>query len=107
MRKPKDFDTELKALNERARELRARKLQQLGELVVATGADALPIDALAGALLCAAEAKDDAARMGWRVRGAAYFQRTRRKKTGSLASASSAPQRDRGTLPLVGGGGPK
>ena len=40
MRKPRDFDAELKALDDKARELRTRKVQQLGELVIATGADA-------------------------------------------------------------------
>ncbi len=57
MRKPKDFDAELKVLDDKARLLRTRKLQQLGELVVATGADATPIEILAGALLAAADAK--------------------------------------------------
>ena len=41
MRKPRDFDAELKALVDKARNLKSRKVQQLGELVVATGADAL------------------------------------------------------------------
>ena len=51
MRKVRDFDTELKALNDRARLLRSRKIQQFGELIEATGADALEPDLLAGALL--------------------------------------------------------
>ncbi|MGX7872852.1 conjugal transfer protein TraD [Mesorhizobium sp. ORM6] len=41
MRKPRDFDAELYALEEKARELKTRKVQQLGELVIATGADQL------------------------------------------------------------------
>ena len=40
MRKPRDFDAELKALGDKARDLKSRKVQQLGELVIATGADA-------------------------------------------------------------------
>ncbi|MER8634485.1 conjugal transfer protein TraD, partial [Mesorhizobium opportunistum] len=32
MRKPRDFDAELKALEDKARELKTRKVQQLGEL---------------------------------------------------------------------------
>lgn len=40
MRKPRDYDAELKALVDKARELKTRKVQQLGELVIATGADA-------------------------------------------------------------------
>ena len=46
MRKPRDYDAELKALEDKARELKTRKVQQLGELVIATGADALTADEL-------------------------------------------------------------
>lgn len=55
MCKPRDFDSEMKALNDRAKLLQERKLHQLGEIVIATGADMLPIDVLAGALLVAVE----------------------------------------------------
>ena len=41
MRKPRDFDAELKALEDKAKDLKNRKVQQLGELVILTGADAL------------------------------------------------------------------
>jgi len=51
MRKPRDFDAELKALGDKARDLKTRKVQQLGELVIATGADSLSADELAGALI--------------------------------------------------------
>ena len=37
MRKPRDFDGELKALQDKARDLKSRKVQQLGELVIAAG----------------------------------------------------------------------
>src|SRR3546814_1687960 len=53
MRKVRDYDAELKALNDKAKALKARKVQQLGELVTSTGADALDLDVLAGALLAA------------------------------------------------------
>src|SRR5690606_19787164 len=36
MRKPRDYDAELKALEDKAKELKTRKVQQLGELVIAT-----------------------------------------------------------------------
>ena len=39
MRKPRDFDGELKALQDKARDLKSQKVQKLGELVIATGAD--------------------------------------------------------------------
>jgi hypothetical protein len=101
MRKPRDYDAELKALDERARELRTRKLGQLGELVIATGADALDAETLAGALLAAAESKDQAAKEAWRRRGAAFFQRPARRVAGSAGSDASgnAPAQG-GTLPL-------
>jgi hypothetical protein len=57
MRKPRDFDAELKALDDKVRGLKTRKVQQLGELVIATGADTLTTDELAGALIVLAENK--------------------------------------------------
>ena len=48
MRKVRDYDAELKALGDKARALKAKKVQQLGELVTSTGADALDPDMLAG-----------------------------------------------------------
>ena len=79
MRKPKDYDAELKALEDKARELKTRKVQQLGELVIATGADVLTADELAGALVAIAETKDAGKKEAWTKRGAAFFQgRTRR-----------------------------
>lgn len=77
MRKPRDFDAELKALNERTKQLQARKVEQFGQLVIASGADSLPIEQLAGLLLVAVENKDATAREMWRKRGAAFFHRTR------------------------------
>lgn len=74
MRKPRDFDAELKALTDKAAMLKARKVQQLGELVIATGADALDPETLTGALLCAAKTKDAKDREAWRASGAAFFQ---------------------------------
>jgi hypothetical protein len=89
MRKPRDFDAELKSLEDKARDLKARKVQQLGELVIATGADVLGHDELAGALIVLAETKDAGKREAWAKRGAAFFQgRTRR--------TASAPDRDTG-----------
>jgi hypothetical protein len=94
MRKPRDFDTELKALDDKARQLKARKVQQLGELVVACGADALSPEHLAGALLGVSEVKDASTKEGWRKRGAAFFQRSPRK------AASNADGKSDGALPL-------
>src|SRR3546814_7167990 len=51
MRKVRDYDAELRALGDKARTLKAKKVQQLGELVTSPGADALDADVLTGALL--------------------------------------------------------
>ncbi|MCL8384307.1 conjugal transfer protein TraD [Xanthobacter aminoxidans] len=92
MRKPRDFDAELKSLEHKARDLRSRKVQQLGELVISTGADALSADELAGALIVLAETKDAGKREAWAKRGAAYFQ-------GRSRQTASAPGRDTGGDP--------
>lgn len=97
MRKPRDFDLELKALADKAKLLKERRVRQLGELVIATDADALDADTLAGALLGAVVTKDASMKEGWRKAGASFFQRTARKP---------APRSERhadGTLPLDGG----
>ena len=100
MRKPRDYDAELKALDEQAAKLKVAKLKQLGELVIATRADALPIEMLAGALLAAATEKDKAVREGWRRAGVEFFQRTRRAQ-GEVAAGSAAGAPDGGgALPL-------
>ncbi|MFZ5748737.1 MAG: conjugal transfer protein TraD [Pseudomonadota bacterium] len=80
MRKPRDYDSELKALDDKAKLLKERRLRQLGELVVATGADALPVEQLAGALIAAVETNDTVAKEGWRKRGAAFFQGSRKAR---------------------------
>lgn len=83
MRKPRDYDAELKALEDKARELKTRKVQQLGELVIATGADALAPEELAGALIVLAETTDAAKREAWAKRGAAMFRGKTRRSTSS------------------------
>jgi hypothetical protein len=82
MRKPRDYDIELKALEDKTKQLKQRKIQQLGELVIATGADALDPESLAGALLRTMEASDAARKESWRKRGAEFFQGWPRKSTG-------------------------
>ena len=80
MRKTRDYDAELRALGDKAKALKAKKVQQLGELVTATGADALDLDVLAGALLhIIGEAQVAENREAWRSDGAAFFQRRGRK----------------------------
>ena len=75
MRKVRDFDAELKALNDKARSLKAKRVEQLGQLVAATGADALDVETLAGVLLDAVASKDASAKETWRAAGTAFFRR--------------------------------
>ncbi|KND60658.1 Conjugal transfer protein TraC [Candidatus Burkholderia verschuerenii] len=96
MRKPRDYDAELKALDDRAKELKTRKVQQLGELVIATGADTLTLDELAGALIVLAETKDGARREAWAKRGAAWFRgRSRRSASANDDDDNSAQTQPR------------
>lgn len=83
MRKPRDYDAELKALDDKVRQLKARKREQLGDLVIATGSNALPVEQLAGALLLAVEATDASVKEGQRTRGASFF----RAKSGARPGA--------------------
>lgn len=89
MRKVRDYDAELKALNDRARGLKAKRVQQLGELVAATGADSLDVETLAGALLEAIDSTDAAQKEAWQKSGAAFFQR-RARKTGKRTDGDAA-----------------
>ncbi|MBZ9683327.1 conjugal transfer protein TraD [Mesorhizobium sp. CO1-1-2] len=92
MRKPRDFDAELKALEDKARELKTRKVQQLGELVIATGADQLTTDELAGALVAIAETEDISKREAWAKRGMTFFEsRSRRTAPASERNPRGAP----------------
>ena len=85
MRKVRDYDAELKALGSKARALKAKRVEQLGQLVAATGADALDAETLAGVLLDAIGSKDTGAKEAWRAKGAAFFQRRGRKGGGAAA----------------------
>lgn len=106
MRKPRDFDAELKALEDKAREIKTRKVQQLGDLVIATGADAFTAEELAGALLVLAETKDPGRKEAWGRRGAAFFQgRPRRSAAASDSNALSTPAQPISTQPPSGGTG--
>ena len=91
-RKPRDYDAELQALMEKAKKVKSQKTIQLGELVQITGADSLPVEALAGALLAAVEQakKQPEAVARWTERGQAFFQDggKRGKKTAARDAAA-------------------
>ena len=100
MRKPRDYDAELKALEDKAHDLKNRKVQQLGELVIATGADALTTDELAGALIVLTETNDAGKKEAWAKRGAAFFQ-------GRARGSAQTSERDHSrTQPQPGGAQP-
>ena len=96
MRKLRDFDAELQVLTDKAKALKTKKQGQLGELVIATGADALSIEQLAGALLDAAGA-DAARKEAWRKSGAAFFR-------GSSTGTCQGARRNAGGTSTVGAG---
>ena len=106
-RKPRNFDAELQALMDKAKKVKGQKTVQLGELVQVTGADALPIEALAGALLAAVEQskKTPEAVTRWAERGQALFQQG--GKRGSKAGAAKhapGPAGDTGKAAAAGSG---
>ncbi|MCK1518364.1 conjugal transfer protein TraD [Bradyrhizobium sp. 190] len=103
MRKPRDFDAELKALDDKARALKTRKVRQLGELVIATGADTLTANERAGALIVLAETKEAEKREAWGRRGAAFFQgRSRRNAPATNRDSDGAPAQPGGAQPVPG-----
>lgn len=86
MRKVRDYDAELTALRDKAKAIKARKIEQLGALVVATGADALDLEVIAGMLRQGVmEAKLESVRESWRADGATFLEKRGRKGNGPAA----------------------
>lgn len=104
MRKVRDYDAELKALNDKARSLKAKRVEQLGQLVAATGADALDAETLAGVLLDAVGSKDASAKEAWRAKGAAFFQRRGRKIKNGIETSVVSSAGDRAGSQTKSGG---
>jgi hypothetical protein len=105
MRKVRDYDAELKALGDKTRALKAKRVEQLGQLVTATGADALDAETLAGVLLDAIGSKDTGAKEAWRAKGAAFFQRRGRKGGGAAPIDGSSVAAEPGGDAASGSGG--
>lgn len=100
MRRPRDYDVDLAQLDSKARQLRARKVAQLGELVIACKADTLPVELLAGALLDAVGESDATRKEAWRVRGAAMFPEARqRARSGATLQRGGGPASGRAASP--------
>ncbi len=105
-RKPRDYDAELQALMDKAKKLKSQKTVQLGELVQVTGADALPVEALAGALLAAVEQfkKSPEAVTRWAERGQALFQQGgKRGSKAGAAEPAGGPTSDNRKAAAAGG----
>ena len=97
MRKVRDYDAELKALSNKARLIKARKVEQLGALVVATGADALDLEVIAGMLRHGVtEAQVDSVKESWRADGAMFLERRGRKTGSTLGGDGSGANEKRG-----------
>ncbi|WP_421999068.1 conjugal transfer protein TraD [Reyranella sp.] len=77
-------------------------MQQLGELVIATGADALNANELAGALVVLAETTDAGKRDAWAKRGVAWFQsKSRRSARVEDRNNGSNPTQSGGAQPAI------
>ena len=104
MRKVRDYNAELKALEDKARGLKARRVEQLGQLVTATGADALDMETLAGVLLDAVASQNAEGKEAWRAKGAAFFQGRGRKGGRAAGSNSNGTGAQSGADPAPGSG---
>ena len=98
MRKPRDFDSALKTLIDKTKALKENKRRQLGDLIVATGADTLDAETLAGGLIAMVKTADTAQKEVWRKQGAAFFRkasgtksRTASNQEGNVQSDSRSP----------------
>ena len=97
MRKVRDYDAELKVLSNKARQIKARKVEQLGALVVATGADALDLEVIAGMLRHGVmEAQVDSVKESWRTDGAMFLKSRGRKNNGVVGGDGSGAGQERG-----------
>jgi hypothetical protein len=104
MRKVRDYNAELKALEDKARGLKARRVEQLGQLVTATGAGALDAETLAGVLLDAVAGQNAEAKEAWRAKGAAFFQRRGRKGGRTAGGNGDSAGTQPGADPASGSG---
>lgn len=97
MRKVRDYDAELTALRDKAKAIKARKVEQLGALVVATGADALDLEVIAGMLRFGViEAKSEAVKEDWRADGAMFLKRRGRKGNGAAGGNRTSTGKEHG-----------
>jgi hypothetical protein len=105
MCKPRDIDAKLKALQDKQKQLRAKRTVQFGELVTATGADGLDPETLTGALLNAVErAKaDPSTKEAWRTRGEGFFRRERPTCSNDINGAAPRSQGEHASAAPING----
>ena len=98
MRKVRDYDAELKSLKDKERALKARKVEQLGALVIATGADTLDLEVIAGMLRHGVtQAKENSVKESWRADGATFLKGRGRKGHGAADGDGSGTNEKRGS----------
>jgi hypothetical protein len=106
MRAIRDYDADLKALADKARKIKERHIRQLGELVIATGANVLAADELAGLLLGDVEVKEAGKREVWAKRGQEFFlQRLRKSRPHAANDGAGDQANDDAAQPLSSGQG--
>ena len=105
MRRPRDYDAEMKLLADKAKALQDRKLRELGQLVTATGADSLGADVLAGVLVQATATTDMVQREAWRTAGAAFFLRGKHTQAGAAKDTARGAAAPRAPEPAAGAAG--
>ena len=94
MRKPKNFDAALKTLTEKTKTLKENKRKQLGDLIIATGADALDIEMLAGALMAAVQTSDAIQKAAWKKEGAEMFRKAKAAQSADASQPESTQTSD-------------
>jgi hypothetical protein len=93
-----DYNAELKALEDKARGLKARRVEQLGQLVTATGADALDMKRSPARCSMPSRSQNAEAKEAWRAKGAAFFQRRGRKGGRTAGGNGDAQARNRALI---------
>jgi hypothetical protein len=93
MRTPRNIDAELSALAHRAKHLKQRKITQLGELVIATGAGELEVEHLAGILVAAMDGASPEMFEEWRAKGRGFFRKNAPRRPGAKPDGDAVTSR--------------
>jgi hypothetical protein len=94
IRQPRDFDAALKTLTEKTKALKENKRKQLGDLTVATGADALDIETLAGALIATVQSTDTGQKQTWKKAGVEFFRKAKAAQSADASQPEGAQTSD-------------